>query len=123
MSQRIQKVNELLKREISAVVAKDLEFKDVLVTINSVDVTPDLRQGIVHVGLVGVPYAMRDAMELLQKRRGHIQQKMAARVTLRYTPRLEFREDHSIERGVDIINLLDEVDQLPTAPPEESEEE
>jgi len=123
MNQRMQKVNELLKREISAVLNKDLEFKDALVTVNSVETNPDLRTAHVYVGFVGSPPAQRDAFELLQKKRTLVQQRIAGRVILRNTPRLEFREDDSIEKGVGLLDLLDEVDQLPTAPPEEVAEE
>jgi ribosome-binding factor A len=121
MSQRIQKVNELLRREISSAIGRDLEFPDALVTVNSVEVTPDLRQGTVYVGLIGEPRACRNALELIEKRRGHIQNKVAARVVLRYFPKLTFKADNSVERGTDILNLLEEVDRLPTAPLEELE--
>lgn len=52
-----------------------------------------------------------------------IQSRVAKRVVLRCTPRLDFRIDHSAERGVEMINVLDEVDKLPKAPPAEDEEE
>jgi len=42
---------------------------------------------------------------------------------LRCTPKLDFRLDNSAARGVDMINVLDEVDKLPKAPPAEDEEE
>ncbi len=123
MSQRLQKVNELLRREISGAIAKDLEFSGALVTVNSVEVTPDLRQGTVHIGLIGDPRACREALEQIQRKRGYIQNKVAARVVLRYFPKLTFTEDDSVERGVEILNLLDEVDQLPTAPPLDPEQD
>lgn len=122
MSQRLQKVNALLRREISSSIARDLEFQGALVTVNSVTVTPDLRQGTVYIGLIGEPSACRNALELIQKKRGHIQGKVASRVVLRYFPKLTFEADDSVERGVDILNLLEEVDRLPTAPPEEAEQ-
>ena len=43
------------------------------------------------------------------------------RVVLRNTPVLRFVMDKSAERGVEIVNLLDEVAKLPTAPPEEED--
>lgn len=121
MSQRIQKVNELLRREISNTIARDLEFPGALVTVNAVEVTPDLRQGTVYVGVVGDPRARREALDLIRKKRSHIQGKVASRVVLRYFPKLTFRTDDSVERGVDILHLLEEVDRLPTAPPADPE--
>ena len=123
MSQRLQKVNELLRREISSAIARDLEFSGALVTVNSVEVTPDLRQGTVYIGLIGDAPACRSALELIEKKRGHIQNKVASRVVLRYFPKLVFKADDSVERGTDILNLLEEVDRLPTAPPAEEAED
>ena len=49
---------------------------------------------------------------------------MAKRVVLRNTPRLSFRLDDSAQRGVDLVNLLDDIDKnLPKAPPADPEEE
>ena len=42
MSQRLDRINELMKREISSIVQKDFEFKNALVTISDVEVTQDL---------------------------------------------------------------------------------
>jgi ribosome-binding factor A len=59
----------------------------------------------------------------LNEQHGFIQSRVMKRVVLRNTPVLRFVGDHSAERGVEIVNLLDEVAELPTAPPEESAEE
>jgi len=53
-------------------------------------------------------------LEQLNRKRGFIQSKVAKRVTMRSTPVLSFREDASAVRGVDVVNLLEEVDKLPT---------
>ena len=52
-----------------------------------------------------------------------IQSRVSKRVVLKNTPVLMFREDDSAARGVNIVNLLDEVAQLPTAPPAEEGDE
>ena len=53
MSRRQDRVNELLKREISNVIQRDFEFTDSLVTVNGVDVTPDLKEAKVFIGVLG----------------------------------------------------------------------
>ncbi|NNC87267.1 MAG: 30S ribosome-binding factor RbfA [Akkermansiaceae bacterium] len=117
MSRRQDRVNELLKREISSVIQKDFEFTDSLVTVNSVDVTQDLKEARVFVGVLG---GNEDwVLGRLNGQHGAIQKKVMKRVVLKNTPVLRFQTDHSVERGVDIVNLLDEVAKLPTAPPEE----
>ena len=52
-------------------------------------------------------------METLSRKRGFIQSKVSKRVVLRNTPVLSFRVDASASRGVDMVNLLDEVAKLP----------
>ncbi len=120
MAKRLDRVNALLLREISAVVQRDFEWKNALVTITDVDVTQDLKEAKVFVSILGG--STPGILDQLSRKRGFIQSKIAKRVTMRSTPVLSFRVDDSAVRGVDVVNLLDEVDKLPTAPPEEEEE-
>ena len=53
MSQRLDRVNELLRREISTVLQRDFEFGGSLVTVNGVEITQDLREAKVFVGVLG----------------------------------------------------------------------
>ena len=53
MSQRLQRVDELLKREISSVIQKDFEWQGQLVSVNAVEVTQDLREAKVWIGVLG----------------------------------------------------------------------
>ena len=53
MSRRMDRVNELLRREISAVVQREFEWDGSLVTINAVEVSQDLKDAKVHVGVLG----------------------------------------------------------------------
>lgn len=120
MAKRLDRVNELLKREISAVIQRDFEWNNALVTISDVDVTQDLKEAKVFVSILGG--STPGILEQLNRKRGFIQSKVSKRVVLRNTPVLNFRVDASASRGVDVVNLLDEVAQLPTAPPEDEEE-
>ncbi len=121
MSQRLDRINELLRREISTVLQRDFEFGGALVTVSGVDITQDLREAKVFVGVLG-GYGAK-VIEQLTQRRALIQSRVAKRVVLRCTPRLDFRLDTSAARGVDMINVLDEVDKIPKAPPAPAEDE
>ncbi len=121
MSRRLDRVNELLKREISAVVQRDYEFPNKLVTVNGVEVTQDLKEAKVWVGVLGGDAA--PVLKRLNAQHGTIQNRVMKRVVLRSTPVLQFRSDSSVERGVDVVRLLEEVDELPKAPPEPPPEE
>ena len=123
MSLRLTRVNELLKREIGAVVQRDYEWNGALVTVNAVEVTQDLKEAKVWIGVLAGKFS--PILEKLNNEHGSIQSKVMKRVVLKSTPVLQFRYDGSAERGVGMVNLLDEVDQLPKAPeaPEGEEEE
>ena len=110
-----------MRREISAVVQREFEWKGALVTVSEVDITQDLKEGKVFVSVLGGNAA--EVLDKLNRKNGFIQGLVAKRVVLKNTPVLHFRVDQSAARGVGVINLLDEVAELPTAPPEELAEE
>lgn len=121
MSLRLTRINELLKREIGAVIQRDYEWHGALVTVSGVEVTQDLKEARVWISiLAGNPVAIVDK---LNHEHGAIQTKVMKRVVLKSTPVLAFRHDASAERGVDIVNLLEEVDKLPKAADDDREGE
>jgi ribosome-binding factor A len=121
MSQRLDRINELLRREISTVLQRDFEFGGALVTVSGVEITQDLREAKVFIGVI-CGYGAK-VLEQLSQKRNLIQSRIAKRVVLRCTPVLDFRLDTSAARGVDMVNVLDEVEKLPKAPEEDDEEE
>lgn len=116
MSQRIDRINELLRREIGQVVQKDYEWHGALVTISAVEVTQDLKEGKVWTSVLGGNAS--NVIDKLNREHGAIQGRVMKRVVLKSTPVLRFVHDNSASRGVDIVNLLEEVDKLPKAPEE-----
>lgn len=109
MSQRIARVNELMKREISACIEKSFEFPDVLVTIHDVDTAADLKTATVFIGVIGSAEQTSRVVDRLNAKRGFIQGVVMKRVVLRNTPILTFVADDSVERGVRILDILDEI--------------
>ncbi|MCQ2365804.1 MAG: 30S ribosome-binding factor RbfA [Akkermansia sp.] len=116
-SRRLDKVNELMKREIGTFVQKEYEWPGTIVSILDVEVTEDLKEGRVWVGVVGRMHPDQ-VLDKLNRHRGDIQRAVSRRVTLRNTPRLTFKHDNSAARGVAMVNLLDDIERnLPKAPP------
>lgn len=125
MSNRLARVSELLKRELGQCLERDFHFDDVLVTVHHVDVSPDLRNAHVYVGIVGDEKRRSSVIDLLNRKRGQIQSTVMKRVVLKYTPHLHFLFDGSVERGVRVVNLLDEIaaGQPPLLPDEDEEDD
>lgn len=116
---RLDRINELFRREISSIIQKDYEWHGALVTVNDIEVTQDLKEAKVWIGVLGGN--VRQVLDKLNREHGSIQHKAMKRVVLKSTPVLRFLHDSSASRGVDIVNLLEEVEKLPKAPEEEGQ--
>lgn len=110
MKHRMARVSEILKRELSVIVLREVPSGGALITINAVDVSPDLRNATVFVGVLGTAAQQKAVMEKLEQHRAVLQSECAKRVILKFTPHLHFRLDASIERGTRVLDLLDELD-------------
>jgi ribosome-binding factor A len=109
MKHRLERVKEVIKRELSEIVAREITFHATLVTIQDVDLTPDLKHAHIFVGALGNEPDRVASIKLLQRHRVALQHALSKRVILKYTPQLHFKLDESIERGNRIISILDAV--------------
>lgn len=108
MKHRLLRVNEVVKRELSVIITRDMKFDDLLVTVNQVDVTPDLRNAHVFVSVLGKGSAPA-VIAKLETNRTVLQAELMKTVVLKYTPHLTFHLDESIERGARIFKILEEI--------------
>lgn len=115
MKHRLDRVNEVMKRELGELLRREFTFSAKLVTVQQVDITPDLKQAHVYIGIIGLPSEQREAMAQLHDRRTALQQDLSKRVVLKFTPQLHFHLDEAVERGTRIISILNELD-LPEEP-------
>jgi ribosome-binding factor A len=109
MKHRMLRVNEVVKRELSAIIAREMSFEGALVSINQVEVTPDLKNAHVFVSVLGTQ-ARESVMSKLTSHRPALQAELARHVTMKYTPHLIFHLDNSIERGTRIIEIMQEIE-------------
>ncbi len=109
MKHRIERVCEVLKRELGQIITREITFSSPLVTVSAVDITPDLKNAHVFVSALGDERQRRDALETLEKHRVPLQHELARRITLKHTPHLHFKLDESIERGIRVLGILDEL--------------
>ena len=106
---RLDRVNELIKRELSDLIRREISFNAKLVTIQQVDITPDLKHAHVYVGVIGTPDEQKEALNELHENRQRLQNEVSKRVVIKYTPQLHFKLDTSGERGDRILQILDEL--------------
>lgn len=109
MINRLARVCEVLKRELGVIIPREIDIRDALVTVASVDITPDLKQAHVYISAMGNSQARRKTMQGLEDTRVRIQSELNKRIKMKQTPHLHFHLDESIERGSRVIHLMDEL--------------
>ncbi len=120
-SARIIRVNELLKREIAVDIPRlfaNSRFDTGAVTVTGVETAPDLHDATVYVSIFGHDEDREKMIRFLNAHRKEIQARMSKNVILKYTPRLHFRLDSSIENGDRVLGILAQLNI-----PEDSREE
>ncbi len=122
MKHRLLRVNELLKRELSALLVRELSFPDLLVTVNQVDVTPDLKNAHVFISVLGAK-GRKEVLPKLESSRSALQAGLSKHVVLKYTPHLVFHLDDSIERGDRVLEIMQQIPEPETAPATEPDDE
>lgn len=116
-SHRLQRVRELLKREIGEAIRREFPVERTgLITVNDVEVSGDLRHASVFIGILGSAEQQRMGLALLRKYRVRIQDLIAKAVVLKYTPRLRFVVDDSVARGNRVLEIIAELERTQPAP-------
>jgi ribosome-binding factor A len=111
-SHRLLRVRELLKREIGEAIRRELPVEQAgLVTVNDVDITGDLKNAKVYLGLLGNTEQKKVAVDLLNKQRVRIQALVGKSVVMKFTPRLRFVVDGSIDRGNRVLQIIEELEK------------
>jgi len=111
-SLRHQRVRELLKREIGQVIRREIPVGQAgLITVNDVGVAGDLQSATVFIGIIGTADQQRKALDILRKERLRIQGMVGRAVVLKYTPKLRFELDVSVERGNRVLEILEEIER------------
>jgi ribosome-binding factor A len=122
-SLRLERVRELLKRQIGEVIRRELPLSEAgVITVNDVLVTNDLHTATVYVGIVGSEEQRKRSMARLQKERKKIQGLVGRAIILKYTPQLRFVLDESVTRGNRVLEILDEIERS-SSPHEGSSED
>ena len=108
-SGRPQKLGDLIQRELSELVQRELRDPRVgMITITSVDVSPDFSHAKVFFTTLSKEH-VNDATQGLKRAAGFLRSQLAKRIKLYTTPELRFEYDESVERGDRLSRLIDSV--------------
>ncbi|MEN6348039.1 MAG: 30S ribosome-binding factor RbfA [Syntrophomonas sp.] len=113
MSKRRQeRMSVEVKRVLSRIIQEDIKDPRIdfsSVSITRVDVSNDYSHARVNISILGDEAKQEETMKALQKARGYIRTELAKEIQVRHAPELEFRLDRSIEHGIRISSLLEEL--------------
>ncbi|MFN8533960.1 MAG: 30S ribosome-binding factor RbfA [Dehalococcoidia bacterium] len=118
MTRRIERVNELLREELSQLIMLDLRDPRAsgMISITAVETSPDLRHATVYVSVLGGEAERMNSVAALRQAAGYLRHQLRDRVQLRVVPVLEFRIDPSVQEGQRIDELLAEIGPPPEPP-------
>jgi ribosome-binding factor A len=109
-SRRIQRVSELVKRQVSEVI-QELNLAGCgFITVTAAEVSPDLKTGRIYISVIGSADQQHRALNALTREHGRVQAELARRIVLKYTPQLSFHLDQTELRARHIEQLLDQLD-------------
>src|SRR5436853_6627870 len=108
MKHRMLRVNEVVKRELSGILAREISFEGALITISHVDVKSDLKSAHVFVSVLGAEKP-DSVLAKLEKPRPAFQGELAGRGTMKFTPHLIFHLYESTARASRVRAIWQEI--------------
>jgi ribosome-binding factor A len=109
MSERMRRVNEAVKEVVSSAVGELKDPRIGFVTVTGVETSPDLRHARVYVSVLGSEAKRRKTLAGLEAAHGVLQARVARELRMKRTPQLAFEYDPTVERGVRMTQLIDEL--------------
>lgn len=105
------RINMEVQRELSEIIRGGLKDPRIhpMTTVVSVEVTPDLKYCKAYISVLGDEESGKNTIKGLKSAEGYIRRELARRINLRNTPEMKFILDQSIEYGVAMSHLIDEV--------------
>ena len=107
------RINGEVRRVLSAIIQNEIKDPRIhpMTSVVEVEVAPDLKSAKAYISVLGDEQAQRDTLEGLRSAEGYIRRALARTVNLRNTPEIRFIMDQSIEYGVHMSKLIDDVNR------------
>jgi ribosome-binding factor A len=109
MSGRMRRVNESVRQVLAEALPELKDPRIGLVTITGVDTSPDLRYATVFVSVLGNARKKKASLQGLDAAHGLLQGRLARELRMKRTPQLAFEYDPTVEQGVRMTQLIDEL--------------
>ena len=105
------RINGEVQRELSNIIRGEIKDPRInpLTSVTAVEVAPDLKSCKAYISVLGDEESGKNTLAGLESAEGYIRTKLAKNINLRNTPQIRFILDQSIEYGVNMSKLIDEV--------------
>ncbi|MFA5575848.1 MAG: 30S ribosome-binding factor RbfA [Tissierellaceae bacterium] len=112
-SKRLFRISEEIKKLVSELILNGIKDPRIstMTSITDVEVTRDLRFAKIYVSVLGNAEEKEDTLEGLQSAKGFIRKEIGSKIDLRYVPEPMFYLDESIEQGIYMSKLIDNVNK------------
>ncbi len=109
MPRRVDRVNELLRSEISHLIAREIKDPRVagVISVTEVIASSDLRTARVYISVMGPAADRQLALEGIRSAASFLRRELRDRVNLKHTPHMTFHLDDSIEEGDRVLRLME----------------
>ena len=109
MAHRIERVNSLIRQEISQLLQREVKDPRLgnFIAVTEVVTTADLKFAKVFISYIGSEAERQETLNVLAAAAGFFRKELGRRINLRYVPELNFRWDDSIERGDRLLQMMD----------------
>ncbi len=109
---RVEKLQELMKQEISKIILTDLKNPKIgFVTVTNVELTNDLRHAKIWFSLFGSTEVQKEALQALEHSLGFIRSELSKRIRLKFVPELHLQSDKSLDYSDHIQKLLLQIEK------------
>ena len=117
------RINGEVRRVLSSIIQNEIKDPRIhpMASVVEVEVAPDLKSAKAYISVLGDEEAQKNTLAGLKSAEGYIRRELARTVNLRNTPEIRFIMDQSIEYGVHMSKLIDDVNQ--TSVEEEGDED
>ena len=107
------RINTEVQHELSNIIRGEIKDPRIapMTSVVAVEVAPDLKTSKAYISVLGDEEAQKDTLEGLRSAEGYIRKQLASSINLRNTPEIKFIIDQSIEYGVNMSKLIDEVNK------------
>lgn len=118
------RINQEVQKELSMLISRELKDPRInpMTSIVNVEVAPDLKTAKVYISVLGNEESQKDTLKGLKSAALFLRGQLARTINLRNTPELQFVVDQSIEYGVKMSRLIDEVNSHSVSERNEGEE-